>query len=194
MATGRIHRASLGPVAAATGVGRIHRASVAAAVPAAVPGRGRIHRASVGALALVDVEAAYGRVHRASMVTYAQNRAPVVSIDKTTLTVDSGEDFRLTGYDADLDGTIVSRVWRIGAVQVGADAILNTRAVPVVQDTTVTYTYTATDNLGASTSVSAVVTVLRAYWSTTDGNGDRHGLVARTYTTNDLAAFNQPTP
>ena len=130
------------------------------------------------------------RVGRLAVLSVVANRAPVVSVNPTSLTVDSGEDFRITGYDTDADGVVVSRAWTLAGATIGTDLLLGARAPVFAADTVLTYAYTVTDNQGASTTATASVTVRRAPLAFRQPDGSLVGRVLRTFTASEVTALN----
>ena len=188
MVTGRIGQVRVGPTSTK---GRFGAVRVVGTAQIGV--RGRLGRVYVNAATPLPQQT-LGRLGRVSLSSVTANRAPIVSVNPTTLTVDAGEDFTLTGYDSDVDGTVTTRTWKLNGQVISTSPIVKPRAPVVTADATLTYTYTATDDDGASASASVVVTVLRAPVIVRSGAGVLSGRVFRTFTAAEVTALNPATP
>lgn len=89
------------------------------------------------------------------------NYPPVVDAGPD-LNVEAGDTWSITAPDSDPDGTIVTRSWTLAGSPVSTDATVSGTAPISLTDTVQTYTYTATDNQGSTTSDTVTVTLLAA--------------------------------
>lgn len=118
------------------------------------------------------------RYYRAGIASLGVPQGPIVS-SGSPQTVESGSPFTLVATASDPDGVIASRRWTLAGVPVGASELLTVIAPVTTTDQVFTYTYTATDNDGISTSAVTPVTVRRASIVLKKTDGTFAGLVAR---------------
>lgn len=85
------------------------------------------------------------------------------------ITVDADASFTLTGTAGDADGTVASTRWLDGATELATGLTYNGTSPATLSGTTKTYTFEVTDNLGAVTTDTVVVTVNPAATRLSDG-------------------------
>lgn len=80
------------------------------------------------------------------------------------VTLDAGQLYTITPQreSAAAGTSIVSRVWKVGGVQVGTGSTLAVIGTPTTGGHTITYSYTVTDNNGIATTDSITVNTFPA--------------------------------
>ncbi|MCG7550419.1 REJ domain-containing protein [Pseudoalteromonas sp. Of7M-16] len=118
---------------------------------------------AVVSLQVTDNQGASHTVEHTVTIEALPNVAPDASIQVSQETVER-QAFTLTGISSDVDGRVSSHSWSHNSPLTLLIDGQNTNAISVVSPDIqtpheVTFTYTATDNQGASTSVSQLVTI-----------------------------------
>lgn len=100
----------------------------------------------------------------AAWTAASENNPPVVGLTASKSTLFPGETATLTATATD-DGTIATTSWSTTAGTLTGTGLERTLTAPAsLTDQTATITFTATDNLGASNSTTATVTLKASAW------------------------------